>query len=67
LLRHVLRDSAMRRAKKRHRDRSVMRHAASAAAIGSQPKRRSLILAGDTMVNAMDRIAPSVRSLYRAD
>jgi hypothetical protein len=44
-----------------------MRHAASAAAIGSQPKRGSLILAGDTMVNAMDRIAPSVRSLYRAD
>ena len=56
----------MRCAKRRHRNRRVVRTIVPAISVGTQPERASLGLAGDRMVSAMDRAASSLNSLYKA-
>ena len=56
----------MRRAKRRHRNKRVAGKTVSTNRVSAQPEYPSLGLTGDSMVNAMDRAAPSLKALYKA-
>jgi hypothetical protein len=56
----------MRRAKRRHRNGRVARTIVPASSVSTRPERKGLGLAGDQMVNAMDRVSPLLNVLYKA-
>jgi hypothetical protein len=56
----------MRYAKRRHWIKHVARKIVPTDSVSSRPERASFSLSGDTMVNAMDRAAPSIKALYKA-
>ena len=56
----------MRCAKRRHRIRPLVPRTAATEGGGPRPARDPFGLTGDTMVSAMDRVAPSLKTLYKA-
>lgn len=56
----------MRSAKQRHRIRRVASVVVAPHSVSFPSQRASLHVAGDSMVSAMDRAAPSLKSLYKA-
>ena len=55
----------MRCAKRRHRIRPLVPRTAATEGGGPRPARDPFGLTGDTMVSAMDRVAPSLKTLYK--